>query len=461
MDSHIITLNFTEKGLDSAIKKNSPPFILKDIGGPKSYVGLTLQVTKSSKTYIVNKKINGKTYRRKVGKYPDYSPSVARNKARDLVNKIQEGNDPKIVNKQKAVKEKVLKLHIQQAFDEFVSDSPKLAETTIEGYQAAINITFDEYKDTPLFSISPELITKLHDRRTDGFGERKGSKAKADHDMRAFRLLWNWAVNKYKKECPEIVSLPNPVSEALNSGHRAGVKGWHKVPRKQSIIPRKKLPDWFAALHKLQIKPSKSKTRETVTLLTEILVITGLRFNEAASLTWHKVDFSKEILIIPDSSAKNRQELIKPITSRVFEILEKQKGKDDFYVFPGLDGHIKDTRDFRAKLIIESGIKYTNHDLRRVYLSAGSRAEISGDILKRLVNHMPKSEDVTLGYIIQSLDELQEYAQRIEDQILTDAGIKDRSIDNTLMSLLSGLSEDEKRKMIFKLSSDLVAEGKG
>jgi integrase len=453
MDTNIIALNFTEKGLDSEIRKNTPPFTLKDIGGANSYTGLTIQVTEKSKSYILNKKINGKTYRRKVGDYSDISHAIARKRARDLVVKLQEGIDPNKTRKHELAKEDVLKFTIQNAIDEFIDDSPALAASTIEGYNAAIKLTFGTVNNKSLFSVTPELISKLHLIRS------KKTKAKADHDMRVFRLLWNWAVNKYKKDCPEIATLPNPVSDALNAGHRAGVKGWNKVPRKQSIIPRKKLPEWFAALYKLRIKPTRSTTRETAVYLTEFLILTGLRFNEATTLTWNNIDLNKDIFIIEDTTGKNRQELIKPITNRIKEIINIQKDKHDIYVFPGLDGHLKDTRDFRAKLIEDSGIEFTNHDLRRVYLSAGSRAEVSSDILKRLVNHLPKTQDVTAGYIIQSLDELQDYAQRIEDQILTDAGLKDKSIDNTLMSLLSGMSEHEKRKMIFQLSSDLVSGG--
>jgi len=236
-------------------------------------------------------------------------------------------------------------------------------------------------------------------------------------------------------------------------------KSYYQAKTTSKIIPRKKLSDWYSELLNQLKVPTKSKTRESTIYLTELLILTGLRFTEAATLTWNKVDFVKETLIIDDKTGKNRQELIKPITNRVKKILIHQKDKHEYYVFPGLIDYIRDSRNFREKLSKASGIEFTNHDLRRVYLSAGSRANVSSDILKRLVNHLPTTQDVTAGYIIQSLDELQEYAQQIEDQILTDAGIMEHSIDSTLINLLTGLSTKEKEMMLIQLSSNSGLKG--
>lgn len=444
------TIEFNERGIKSALKKHTGTFILRDI----HIKGLTLKVTSKSKTYYLDKKINGKVYHRKIDDYSNISPSNSRDLASDLISSLRKDIDPKKIRKAKQAKEIILNLTIQQALDNFITESPALADATIKGYKRAIKLCFGDIKNNSILSVTSEQINSLHAKRSET------TKAKADHDMRVFRLLWNWVIIKYKEEYPEIETLANPVKKALNSGHRAGVKGWNKVPRKQSIIPRKKLPIWFQSLNKVKISYSRDKNRESVANFTETLILTGLRFNEAASLPWNKVDFVKEILFVEDKSSKNRQELIKPITTRVAEILEQQKGKHEIYVFPGNVDYIKDTRGFRASLIQDSGIEFSNHDLRRVYLSAGSRADVSSDILKRLVNHLPKTQDVTAGYIIQSLDELQEYAQKIENQILLDAGLIDNSIDNTLLKLLIGLSEEEKIKIIDRLSDKPTSKNK-
>lgn len=71
----------------------TPPFTLADRGGANSYTGLTLRFFGKSKSYIVNKKINGKTLTRKVGDYHEISHTIARDRARFLVEQIRDGKD--------------------------------------------------------------------------------------------------------------------------------------------------------------------------------------------------------------------------------------------------------------------------------------------------------------------------------------------------------------------------------
>ena len=64
-----------------------------------------------------------------------------------------------------------------------------------------------------------------------------------------------------------------------------------------------------------------------------------------------------------------------------------------------------------------------------------------------------RSADVTQGYLHFSADELMEPAARIERAILEHAGlIQDKkSLDSQLLQVLNGLSDAEKRQMIFDM----------
>lgn len=75
-------------------------------------------------------------------------------------------------------------------------------------------------------------------------------------------------------------------------------------------------------------------------------------------------------------------------------------------------------------------------------------------ILKRLMNHKTlRSADVTQGYLHFSADELYEPAKKIERAILEHAGLveKTENINNQLLSVLSDMSDEEKRKILFSL----------
>ena len=61
---------------------------------------------------------------------------------------------------------------------------------------------------------------------------------------------------------------------------------------------------------------------------------------------------------------------------------------------------------------------------------------------------------VALSTVVLSADELQEPAKRVEQSILEHAGLIDKKqgVDATLQNLLQGVSEEQKRALIFQLS---------
>jgi len=232
------------------------------------------------------------------------------------------------------------------------------------------------------------------------------------------------------------------------------------VPRKETIIPRAKLPEWFAALRQVHSTDSSSEARRVSCLLLEALALTGLRFNELATLPWSRVDLGMGILTIPDTSSKNRRTLVRPLTRRVRQILQ-EVGTKEGYLFPGrVAGQpLDNTRKLQLELQARTGLWITPHDLRRVYTSAATRARLPEVVTKRLLNHMTNAEEVTEGYIRFGLDELLEYSQAVEDEILGDAGLlASPSLEAQLQSLLSGMLEADKQRLLFELEQRQTRE---
>lgn len=228
---------------------------------------------------------------------------------------------------------------------------------------------------------------------------------------------------------------------------KAGRKGWNNVPRKQSIIPKAKLPDWFRAIYDIREEPGTRRTRRTGCLLLEALILTGLRFSELAKLPRSEVDHTRGLITIPDSTAKNRRPLIRPITKRVAQIIELLPQEGDF-LFPGRNranpGPIDNTIKLQRELEARTGLWITPHDLRRVWASAANRAELPQLATKRLLNHISNSQEVTEGYQVIGLDELLDYSQQVEDQILSDAGLHQIDPDKLFESLTSA----QRRRLI-------------
>lgn len=75
-----------------------------------------------------------------------------------------------------------------------------------------------------------------------------------------------------------------------------------------------------------------------------------------------------------------------------------------------------------AKVIEASGVKFTLHDLRRLFVTTAESLDLSSYVIKMLVNHALPKDDVTAGYVVPDPERLRKPAQKIEDRLLTMAG---------------------------------------
>ena len=78
-----------------------------------------------------------------------------------------------------------------------------------------------------------------------------------------------------------------------------------------------------------------------------LILFTGLRRSEAASLTWDDVDFAARILRVKASATKARRKLDLPMSSFVFDLLEARRMIGDTnWIFPAgsESGHISEPK---------------------------------------------------------------------------------------------------------------------
>jgi integrase len=469
--------NFTERALDTWVKQTLdgwrgdptcvPPTgeaLIRDRGGPASVPGLCLRlrlgragdgwtVDDPAAGFYLLRKVRGRKVNRLIGDRRVLSVETARAEATALMQKFVSGKDPREERRKAKEVRELQALTFRTALETFLEEAD-IADGTRVKYRQALTTTFKEVADKPLTYFTPERVREMHKARSEQ------SRSRADQDMRVLRLLWNWARRRQTTADGEAVLGENPVGALNKRGRGPGQRGWNNVPRKQSIIPRGRLPDWLGALRKVPGQSDTSETQRTSCLLLEALALTGLRFNELATLPWSRVDLGMGTVTIPDRTSKNRQPLVRPITRRVREIF-KEVGTTDGLVFPGCrEGRpLDNTRKLQLELQARTGLWITPHDLRRVWTSAASRAGLPAVAIKRLLNHLTHAEEVTEGYIRLGLDELLEHAQAVEDMILGDAGLlTSRNLDDRLQAVLAALPEVEKRRLLFKLAQRKIQE---
>lgn len=355
-----------------------------------------------SKTFIIEKRINGKVRRITLGPYGVLTVEQARREAQKMLGRIAQGIDP-IAEKEK---KQTLSTTLWQVFGEFKKARKHLNARTLYDYELVVKSKLGDWKDKPLANITRRMISERH----QALG-KKGSKNYADLTMRTLRSIFNFALARYTDDDGYPLIKDNPVTVLTLT------RSWNPKKRRQTVIKRHQLPAWFEAVYDLK-KPENQESFHIVADFLLVLLFTGLRRQEAAQLQWKNIDLKDRTLLIPDP--KNHEPLTLPLSDFLIDLLtERKELAVNGYVFPGRDGEgylIEPKRQIQ-KVIDQSNVSFTIHDLRRTFITIADSLDISAYAIKRLVNHKMK-DDVTAGYIISDIDRLRGPMQRITDLLL-------------------------------------------
>lgn len=371
----------------------------------------------------------------------------ARKQALDALATIHDGVNPNASRRAEAL----AGITLREVYDDYTRDKTLTASTQV-GYRRIIETYLAEHQSRPLKRITEDVVKLEHRRIT------KASPAQADLVMRFLRALFNYARYEYRGLDNAILFESNPVQILSHQ------KLWNKVPRKHTRLTPAQLPDWFKGLD--VVRTTGNPFAQSVCDLVETAVLTGLRRNELIDLTWDRVNLAERTFYI--DTTKNGDPLELPISHHLLMLLvrrQDQRGESP-YVFdaPNERGKIIEPKKVLAQIAEKAGVTFTLHDLRRTFTTTAESLNLGAYTIKRLLNHRTRRDDVTAGYVVLTPEELREPAQRIEDAILTQSGLKvpEAGLDKTLNKMLRGLTDAEKRALIFQLSetqSDEVTHG--
>jgi len=364
--------------------------------------GFGLRVGTTSKTYIAEGKANGKTVRMTIGRHGVFTAEPARVEARQILVMIAKGVNP--VDDKKEQRAKAITMG--QAFEDYLTVRKSLRPRTIYDYRRFMKTYLADWADKPISAISKDMVAKRHTK----MGET--SAAQANLTMRFVRALFNFAAGQYEDSKGQSLIIENPVKRLSQT------RAWYRVERKQTLIKPHELAPWYGAIMSLQ-DDSRVRTRESVRDYLLLVLFTGLRKEEAAKLTLNNVDLKARTLTVLDT--KNHLDHTLPLSDFLYELLLRRKeAATNNSVFPGgrASGHMVEPRKQMAKVIQESGVHFTIHDLRRTFITVAESLDISAYALKRLLNHK-MSNDVTAGYIIQRCGTARAPMQKITDYFLS------------------------------------------
>ena len=370
--------------------------------------GLQVAVTdRGAKTYYVYRKIQGRPRRIKLGQHPDLSPAMARSEAYQILAQIARGQDPQAQRRQKRARQ----VSLQQAFDSYL-ETHRLKPKTQADYSRLVQRAFGSWLNRPVVEINKSMVAK----RQAQLGEQSGPYY-ANQAMRVLRAILNHAAIQWEDAQGQPLIIDNPVRRL------SATRSWFPTSRRATFVKPAQLPAWFEAVlaHK---DDGPGTIAETTADYLLVLLLTGLRREEAARLEWQRVDLQDRTLTVVDT--KNHDDHTLPLSDYLHSLLsDRAAAASGPWVFPGTGpaGYLVESRYQRAKVINASGIEFTLHDLRRTFITAAERLEVPHYALKKLLNHR-LSGDVTGGYIRITVERLRDPMQRITDYFLAAGGIR-------------------------------------
>lgn len=337
---------------------------------------LCLQITPNGcKTFYLIKKIDGKVYRIKIGRFPDMAIENARSRSRELKAQIEQGINP--ADKKRELKKEIT---FYKMYEKFREDSKM--------YKKASSIRNDEYNikyceplyNMKLSKISSEDIYSLFKDITN-----KNGKSQASHVLEFIRAMFNRMIKVYHW------NYMNPTQ---------GIEKHPKVKRKRFIKPEE-FPIFVQ-----QLKTMPQYFQDAVLLS----IYLGGRKSNILGMSWKNISFKTKKWFIPETEAKNNDSDFISINKEALKILKRRYDtrESNEWVFPSKlskTEHIMDIKRQWKQLmkkindaIIYEGDKITDlrfHDLRRTF---GSYQAMNGEslivIAKNLTHKSTQSTEV-------------------------------------------------------------------
>lgn len=393
----------TEKITKSRVDNLPPPATGQAFLRDTELKGFAVRITASGiKSFVVEKRIAGRTRRYTLAKYPELTVEQARKEAQTHLGRIAKGENPA----QDRQQQRLGCITLQQAFEDYLQARRKLKPKTIYSYRWIFETYFADWHRRSIRDIGKQDIIHRHQKLGTERGETSANIA-----MKLISALFNFAIEQYDGPDGESLVARNPVDTLKRN------RAWFPSSRRQSLLGPDELPCWKAEVETLKTNPDPKIAQ--IGIYLELLLFMGLRRTEAAHLQARDIDISRKRLT--SRVTKNGKPLVLPIPSPLVDDLQSlvvQKEPDD-YVFQWLtrDGFTSAVYRYKRDIKVRTNLEFTLHDLRRTFITTAESLDISMLAIKRLVNHT--SGDVTAGYVITDVERLRGPMEKIAFKLTT------------------------------------------
>ena len=388
------------------ITKANVSEIVKPASGQVDYYdtdlhGFGVRATKDALTFFVRSTMRG-TGKKKfvpIGRYGTFTPEKARTTAKDYLQRLDKGENP---HPKAQIKQQIIT--VKDLYSQYISSrKTPLADSTLYQYESWINNHFKDWQ-----ALAADTITGTMVINRLGVIEKNNGKVQAANALKLLGGLFRFGMALHRGTIAF-----NPVDAVRETRGR----DWTKRTRRKTYIEAEKFPAWFKAVNEYD----NPKGRDFILLV----LYTGLRRGEAATLKWSDIDFKKKTFsFTPEKKRGEKPEddrVTMPLSNQLHRLLLQRRadGWENDYIFPGrgLSLYVTNPDCWKRDIIEASGVNFCFHDLRRTFITVAESLDIPHYALKSLLNHSIGS-DVTGGYIIMNTERLREPTQRVVDRIM-------------------------------------------
>lgn len=407
--------------------------------------GFAIRVTAAGvKTFVVIKKLAGKTHRITLGQYDRLTSKIEaiRNKASVISGQMAKEVEEKVTQK------KASAITLRLAFETMLENKEKLSEGSIADYRKSFDNHLIDFEQLPLIEFDHDLVKKIFRDITNQKNKQNKPKLRtANKALRILSITFNFAMAWYAKgrQCPITY---NPVDILKVT------KQWHANERDKTRVQPDDLGEFITACFDIESEgPQRRRPSVLSQCSSNILFMTfsGMRPAESASIKKSMVDHEYKAIRFENDEGtivlKNGKRFHLVLNDVAYaQILYAISKSDNDYVFPSINGgplHESCTRDFLKKVEKRMHESYKRKTLRASFISVADYIGISGYHQKVLVNHSGKGQDVdvTDGYKTVTVTEILESSMKVEAKLIELSGM-------TKEHLCRGLLDQIERKNI-------------
>ena len=358
-----------QKLTEATVANAKPPTVGKLMLWDALLPGFGLRITdKGSKSWVVMYRLGGREAARQrltLGKYPALSLAKARDEARSALGDAAKGMMPALARK----KQEPLETFAAVA-DEFVERYAKQHNRSWRETERILQrYVVPAWGSRPIGDLTRQDVIKL----LDGFVDR-GAPVMAKQTHSTIRKMFNWAVNRGVISASPCLRLSAPA----------------KAKDRDRVLSDEELADVWRGSERLGWPFGP---------VIKLLVLTGQRRQEVASMRWADVNFDRALWTLPREMTKADRVHEVPLSTEALAVLRALPRMHSELVFT-TNGRGPVANFSVAKLRLDNAVTvdrarrgappvadYHLHDLRRTLASGLARLGIAPHVIEKILNH--------------------------------------------------------------------------